>query len=244
MRICICYRPYRPRIDLDRACYLDHYDFLEPPHTLSLSQLQNWWADDENFDKVTRVEYGNIMPFPLNYTMPHRMRKSVLDKLEAAKLLKRKQVPDACEQVGSLAFELHPSHHTRADAMRCDVMIDSRPSTRLVNATKCLRHASERTSTSSTTSRRRSMPSCSHTWHCSSTPRCRTLTSRRSSKSLALWCGTASRFCNRRSASYRRFSSQPRPLQYVCILLVFARSLALGSLLCHRGSPNASATGV
>ena len=109
-------------IDLDRACYLDHYDFLEPPHTLSLAQLQNWWADDENFDKVTRVEYGNIMPFPLNYTMPHRMRKSVLDKLEAAKLLKRKQVPDACEQVGSLAFELHPSHLTRPDAMQCDAM--------------------------------------------------------------------------------------------------------------------------
>jgi hypothetical protein len=61
-------------------------------------KLHNWWVDKENFESVTRKAYANLLPFPLSYTQPHRMREAILDRLAAANLLDVDRVTDLAKR--------------------------------------------------------------------------------------------------------------------------------------------------
>lgn len=45
-------------------------------------QLYNWFSEKTNFDEVTNLVFSRALPFPLNWILPSRYRKSVNTKLE------------------------------------------------------------------------------------------------------------------------------------------------------------------
>jgi len=67
-------------------------------HRLHHAQLYNWWAESSNYDEVTHIVFSRALPFPLNFFLPSRHKKTVLTQLAAAGFVDDRVAYDEAEK--------------------------------------------------------------------------------------------------------------------------------------------------